>query len=68
MIKNVTKDDVTFNQSPFLFEAGTPGIAGEIIGLGAAIDFVKGFDRKSVLEYEMSISGIRELSFRNWIG
>ena len=34
MIKNVSKDNVTFNQSPFLFEAGTPSIA-EIIGLGA---------------------------------
>ena len=55
MIKNVSKDDVTFNQSPFLFEAGTPGIA-EIIGLGAAIDFVLSLDRKSVLEYEISLS------------
>ena len=55
MIKNVSKDNVTFNQSPFLFEAGTPGIA-EIIGLGAAIDFVLSFDRKSVLEYEISLS------------
>ena len=55
MIKNVSKDDVTFNQSPFLFEAGTPGIA-EIIGLGAAIDFVLSFDRKSVLEYEILLS------------
>ena len=55
MIKNVSKDDVTFNKSPFLFEAGTPGIA-EIIGLGAAIDFVLSFDRKSVLEYEISLS------------
>ena len=55
MIKNVSKDDVTFNQSPFLFEAGTPSIA-EIIGLGAAIDFVLSFDRKSVLEYEISLS------------
>ena len=55
MIKNVSKDDVTFNQSPFLFEAGTPGIA-EIIGLGAAIDFVLSFDRKAVLEYEISLS------------
>ena len=55
MIKSVSKDDVTFNQSPFLFEAGTPGIA-EIIGLGAAIDFVLSLDRKSVLEYEISLS------------
>ena len=32
MIRNVSKDNITYNQSPFLFEAGTPGIA-EIIGL-----------------------------------
>ena len=55
MIRNVSKDDVTYNDSPFLFEAGTPGIA-EIIGLGAAIDFVQSLDRKLILEYETSIS------------
>ncbi len=68
MIKSVSKDDVTFNQSPFLFEAGTPGIA-EIIGLGAAIDFVKSFDRKSVLEYEISISEYTrtELQKLDWL-
>jgi len=68
MIKNVSKDDVTFNQSPFLFEAGTPGIA-EIIGLGAAIDFVRSFDRNSVLEYEISISEYTrtELEKLDWL-
>ncbi|MDC3075759.1 SufS family cysteine desulfurase [Paracoccaceae bacterium] len=68
MIKNVSKDDVTFNRSPFLFEAGTPGIA-EIIGLGAAIDFVQSFDRKSVLEYEISISEYTrtELQKLDWL-
>ncbi len=68
MIKSVSKDDVTFNQSPFLFEAGTPGIA-EIIGLGAAIDFVRAFDRKSVLEYEISLSEYTrtELQKLDWL-
>ncbi len=68
MIKSVSKDDVTFNQSPFLFEAGTPGIA-EIIGLGAAIDFVRSFDRKSVLEYEISLSEYTrtELQKLDWL-
>ena len=68
MIKNVSKHDVTFNQSPFLFEAGTPGIA-EIIGLGAAIDFVRSFDRNSVLEYEISISEYTrtELEKLDWL-
>jgi len=68
MIRNVSKDDVTYNDSPFLFEAGTPGIA-EVIGLGAAIDFVQKLDRKSVLEYERSISDYArtELQKLDWL-
>ena len=68
MIKNVSKDDVTYNQAPFLFEAGTPGIA-EIIGLGAAIDFVQRLDRKSILEYEKSVSEYArtELEKLDWL-
>ena len=68
MIRNVSKDDVTYNESPFLFEAGTPGIA-EIIGLGAAIDFVQNLDRKSILEYETSISEYTrtELEKLDWL-
>ena len=68
MIRNVSKDDVTYNQAPFLFEAGTPGIA-EIIGLGAAIDFVQRLDRKSILEYEKSVSEYTrtELEKLDWL-
>ena len=68
MIRNVSKDNVTYNQAPFLFEAGTPGIA-EIIGLGAAIDFVQNLDRKSVLEYEKSVSEYTrtELEKLDWL-
>ena len=68
MIRNVSKDNVTYNQAPFLFEAGTPGIA-EIIGLGAAIDFVRNLDRKSVLEYEKSVSEYTrtELEKLDWL-
>ena len=68
MIRNVSKDNITYNQSPFLFEAGTPGIA-EIIGLGAAIDFVQNLDRKAVLDYEKSISDYTriELEKLDWL-
>ena len=68
MIRNVSKDNVTYNQAPFLFEAGTPGIA-EIIGLGAAIDFIQNLDRKSVLEYEKSVSEYTrtELEKLDWL-
>ena len=68
MIRNVSKDNITYNQSPFLFEAGTPGIA-EIIGLGAAIDFVQNLDRKAVLDYEKSLSEYTriELEKLDWL-
>ena len=68
MIKSVSKDNITYNQSPFLFEAGTPGIA-EMIGLGAAMDFVQCLDRKSVLDYELAISDYArtELEKLDWL-
>lgn len=40
MIKEVKLDAVTFNKIPYKFEAGTPNVAN-VIGLGAAIRFVK---------------------------
>ncbi len=68
MIKNVSKENVTYNQSPFIFEAGTPGIA-EVIGLGAALDFVQDLDRQAVLKYEMAISEYArtELDKLDWL-
>ncbi len=68
MIRSVTKSDVIYNNSPFLFEAGTPGIA-EIIGLGAAIDFVQKLNRRSILEYEKSLSDYTrtELEKLDWL-
>jgi cysteine desulfurase/selenocysteine lyase len=45
MIDHVSFDGTTFKPPPFRFEAGTPPIT-EVIGLGAAIDYVErvGFD------------------------
>jgi len=40
MILSVSFEGTTYNQLPYKFEAGTPNIAG-VIGLGAAIDYVK---------------------------
>ncbi len=42
MIKQVTFKDTTWNDLPWKFEAGTAPIA-EVIGLGAAVDFLSGF-------------------------
>ena len=39
MIREVTKDAVSYNDPPMKFEAGTPGIV-QMIGLGVAIDYM----------------------------
>ena len=51
MIKSVTFEKTTYNVLPYKFEAGTPNIAGAI-GLGAAIDYVKGLGLSNVRRYE----------------
>ena len=37
MIREVTKDNVTWADAPMKFEAGTPGIV-QTIGMGVALD------------------------------
>jgi cysteine desulfurase/selenocysteine lyase len=39
MILSVKKDSATWNELPYMFEAGTPNIAG-VVGFGAAIAFL----------------------------
>ena len=69
MIETVSFEKTTFAKLPAKFEAGTPAIA-EIIGLGAAIDYLKriGFDdigrhEEELLEYGtkslLSIDGVK---------
>ncbi|MFT6928239.1 MAG: cysteine desulfurase/selenocysteine lyase [Psychromonas sp.] len=54
MIKTVSFEKSTFNQLPFKFEAGTPNISG-VIGLGAAIDFLRAFNRQDLIDHEQSL-------------
>lgn len=51
MIENVAFDQVTFKEPPYRFEAGTPAIV-EAIGLGAALDYLGGLDKKAIHAYE----------------
>jgi len=51
MINQVTPQEVTFNVLPYKFEAGTPNVA-DVIGLGAAIDYLNLFDFKQLQAYE----------------
>ncbi|MFT6986155.1 MAG: cysteine desulfurase/selenocysteine lyase [Psychromonas sp.] len=54
MIKSVSFKETTYNELPFKFEAGTPNIAG-VIGLGAALDFIKGYDHERLKAHEQSL-------------
>ncbi|HBO34197.1 MAG TPA: cysteine desulfurase CsdA [Anaerolineaceae bacterium] len=54
MIDQVTPTKVTFNILPFKFEAGTPNVAN-VIGLGAAIDYINQFDFAQLQAYEVGL-------------
>lgn len=51
MIEKVTFGKTTFNQIPYKFEAGTPNF-GQIIGLGASIDYLKQIGINNIAAYE----------------
>lgn len=55
MIMQVTKDGFTTNVLPHKFEAGTPNIA-EIIGLGAAVEYLERIGMEAVREHEVSLT------------
>jgi cysteine desulfurase/selenocysteine lyase len=54
MIANVTFEKTTYKGLPDRFEAGTPHIAGAI-GLGAAIDYLKGLDHAALEAHERDV-------------
>ena len=51
MISAVSFTKTTYNVVPNKFEAGTPNIAGSV-GLGVAIDYLRGLDGKAMQAYE----------------
>ena len=54
MIRQVTFEKSEYAGLPHKFEAGTPAIA-EIIGLGAAIDYVSGIGMDNIAAYEAEL-------------
>lgn len=54
MIREVGLDAVTYAAPPHRFEAGTPAIV-EAIGLGAALDYVRGVGRERIAAHEASL-------------
>ena len=68
MIGTVTEEAITYADPPHRFEAGTPPIL-EVIGLGAAIDWLSGQDRIAVARHEAALyKRVRErLAGANWL-
>ena len=54
MIEHVTFSKTTFNVIPYKFEAGTPNFT-EVIGLGAAINYINTIGFDEITNYEHSI-------------
>ncbi len=55
MIRDVRLDGFTTNDLPWKFEAGTPPIA-EIIGLGAAVEYLEGLGMDRVRRHEIDLT------------
>lgn len=55
MIKEVHKYETRYNDLPYKFEGGTPNIA-DVIGFGAAIDYLNNIGMRRVREHEMEIT------------
>ena len=68
MIGAVTEERITYADPPHRFEAGTPPIL-EVIGLGAAIEWLEQFDRDAILAHEHGLYRrvIEGLNGANWL-
>ena len=54
MIKKVSFSNITWNDIPYKFEAGTPPIAN-VIALGSTIDFLNSLDLRSLFAYKKEL-------------
>ncbi len=68
MIREVTKDNVTYNDPPMKFEAGTPGIV-QTIGLGVALDYMMGLGMNNIAAHEDRLRdyAVQKLGGLNWL-
>jgi len=69
MIREVSKDAVSYNDPPMKFEAGTPGIV-QTIGLGVALDYMMSVGMREIATHEADIASyaMERLSGLNWLG
>ncbi len=68
MIRDVSRDAVTYNDPPMKFEAGTPGIVQQI-GLGVALDYMMGLGLHNIAAHERALRDYARtrLAGLNWL-
>jgi cysteine desulfurase/selenocysteine lyase len=68
MIREVTRNAITWNDPPMKFEAGTPGIVQQI-GLGAALDYLMSLGMANVAAHERILRDYARdrLAGLNWL-
>lgn len=68
MIREVSKDAVSYADPPMKFEAGTPGIV-QTIGLGVALEYMMGLGMENIAAYENRLRdyAVDRLGGLNWL-
>ncbi len=68
MIKEVSKDQVIYNDPPMKFEAGTPGIV-QTIGFGVALDYMMNVGMSEIAAHEADLRDYAAERFKglNWL-
>jgi cysteine desulfurase/selenocysteine lyase len=68
MIREVTREAVSYNDPPMRFEAGTPGIVQQI-GLGVALDYLMALGMENVAAHERALRDYARarLAGLNWL-
>lgn len=68
MIREVSRDAVTYNSAPMKFEAGTPGIV-QTIGLGVALNYMMGVGMEAITAHEKELGAYArtKLDGLNWL-
>jgi len=64
MIKEVSKEQVIYNDPPMKFEAGTPGIV-QTIGFGVALDYMMDLGMDNIAAHE---AGLRDYAVQRFAG
>ena len=68
MIREVSKDAVSYTDPPMKFEAGTPGIVQQI-GMGVALDYLMDLGMQNVAAHEKALTAYARarLEGLNWL-